>query len=154
MQQQQFENMLFYSKASNVIDVGFVDGSDYSYYWFYVNKSGSSEQIGFETSVHYTAEPFNITASHSFVDSLSSTNRENEVQFPAIAQDGAHLLNASVMYSPLKELDLSLSVKNILGENNLSPMIIYNSGIAGAPAFESTTFWLNVRVNFDGNLTK
>lgn len=203
----QLENVLFYSKASNVIDVGFVDGSnlppigsdipgkvddsDYSYYWFYVNKSGSSEQIGFETSVRYTAEPFNITASHSFVDALSSTNRANEVQFPAIAEnvtrlnvifkpwkqvafganylffdswniptadklkaEGAHLLNASVMYSPLKELDLSLSVKNILGENNLSPMIIYNSGVAGAPAFESTTFWLNVRVNFDGNLTK
>ncbi len=196
----QFENVLFYSKASSVIDVGFVDGSnlspigtdipgkvddsDYTYYWFYVNKSGSSEQIGFETSVRYSTEPFNIIASHSFVDALSSTNRSNEVQLPAIAQnvtrlnvifkpwehvafganylffdswniptaenlkaDGAHLLNASVMYSPLKELDLSLSVKNILGETNLSPMINYDSGIAGGSAFESTTFWITTRIN-------
>ena len=199
----QFEDVLFYSKASSVIDVGFVDGSnlapigtdipgkvddsDYTYYWFYVNKAGSSEQIGFETSVRYIAEPFNITASHSFVDSLSFSGLTNEVQLPGIAQnvtrlnvifkpwekvafgvnylfydswniptaanlkaDGAHLLNASVMYSPIKELDLSLSMKNILAENNLSPMIAYNKGIPGAPALESTTFWLNFRVNFDG----
>lgn len=196
----QLENVLFYSKDSHVIDVGFVDGdnlppigsdipgkvdnSPYSYYWFYVNK-GSSEQIGFETSIRYTSELFNITASHSFVDALSSNNRANGVQLPAIAQsvtrlnmifkpweqvafganylffdswniptaanlkaDGAHLLNVSVMYSPIKELDVSLSVKNILGENNLSPMINYNKGVAGAPAFESTTFWMNFRVNF------
>lgn len=196
----QLENVLFYSKASNVIDVGFVEGKnlppigsdvpgkygdDYTWYWFYVNKSGSSEQIGFETSVYYTAESFNITVSHSFVDSLNSTIAKNEVQLPAVAQnvtrlnmifkpwkqiafganylffdswnvpvpnnvkaEGAHLLNASMIYSPLKELELSLSVKNILGENNLSPMIAYDTGIAGAPALESTTFWLNFRFDF------
>ena len=198
----QLENVLFYSKTLHVLDVGFVDGdnlpaigsdvpgkvdgSDYTYYWFYNNKSGSAEQLGFETSLNYNAAPFNITASHSFVEGLSSTNKR-EVQLPAIAQnvsrlnvifkpwekvsfganylffdtwntvtytkaDGAHLLNASVMYSPLKELDLSLNVKNILGENNLYPMMSYDKGIPGAPALESTTFWLNFRVSFDRKL--
>lgn len=198
----QLENVLFYSKTLHVLDVGFVDGSnlppigsdvpgkvddsDYTYYWFYNNKSGSAEQLGFETSLNYNAAPFNITASHSFVEGLSSSNKR-EVQLPVIAQnvsrlnvifkpwekvslganylffdnwnthfftkaDGAHLLNASIMYSPLKELELSLNVKNILGENNLYPMMSYDKGIPGVPAIESPTFWLNFRLSFSGRL--
>lgn len=209
----QFENVLFYSKDKNMIDVGFIDsemcqcvlptigsdipgkdesGSDpYYWYWFYANRHGrGKEQIGFETSIHYTTDIFNATASHSFVDSLNNSGRS---QLPAIAQnvtrfnfifkpwenlafganylffnswnipttqnfkaDGSHLLNASVMYSPpkIKELELSLNVKNILGENNLSPMIAYNpeitGSVPGAPALESTTFWLNFRLSFGG----
>lgn len=200
----QFENVLFYSKALHVIDVDAICGdclemtlppvgSDIpgsNWYWFYVNKAGSSEQLGFETSVHYVAEPFNITASHSFVDTLSYKypNIESQ-QLPAIAQnvsrlnvifkpwekvslganylfydswnatngtraDGAHLLNASVMYSPLKQLELSVSVKNILAEDSLYPMLNHLSNMKqpGTPALESTTFWLNFRLSFGGRL--
>ncbi len=199
----QFENVLFYSKSSHTIDVDVIDGDQlgitlppvgsdvpsYNFYWFYANKASRSEQIGFETSVHYTAEPFSITASHSFVDALSYTGQTTtQVQLPAIAQnvsrvnvifkpwekvslganylfydswnatngtqaEGANLLNASVMYSPWKQLELSASVKNILGENNLYPMLNYAPGVKpGAPALESTTFWLNFRFSFGGKL--
>ena len=200
----QFENVLFYSKALNVIDVDAVGGDDfgitlppvgsdvpgYNWYWFYMNKAGSSEQFGFESSVHYVAEPFNITASHSFVDALSYTGQTagGQTQLPGVAPnvsrlnvifkpwekvslgvnylfynswdspngtqpEGAHLLNASVMYSPWKPLELSASVKNILGENSLYPMLNYLPDIKpGAPALESTTFWLNFRFSFEGKI--
>jgi outer membrane receptor protein involved in Fe transport len=200
----QFENVLFYSKALHVIDVDAVGGDDfgitlppvgsdvpgYNWYWFYMNKAGSSEQFGFESSVHYVAEPFNITASHSFVDALSYTGQTagGQTQLPGVAPnvsrlnvvfkpwekvslganylfynswnspngtqaDGAHLLNASVIYSPWKQLELSASVKNILGENSLYPMLNYLPDIKpGAPALESTTFWLNFRFSFEGKI--
>jgi outer membrane receptor protein involved in Fe transport len=198
-QHWQFENVLFYSKASKTIDVDAICGDclkmtlppigndipGYNWYWFYVNKAGSSEQIGFETSVRYAAEPFNIAASHSLVDPLSYTgSTTRQVQMPAIAQNvtrfnviykpwkqvsfganylfydswndtlgrptqGAHLLNTSVIYTPYKSLELTLSVKNILGENNLYPILNYvsNDVAPGAPAIESTTFWLSTRIN-------
>jgi hypothetical protein len=155
-----------------------------------MNKAGSSEQFGFESSVHYVAEPFNITASHSFVDALSYTGQTagGQTQLPGVAPnvsrlnvvfkpwekvslganylfynswnspngtqaDGAHLLNASVIYSPWKQLELSASVKNILGENSLYPMLNYLPDIKpGAPALESTTFWLNFRFSFEGKI--
>jgi outer membrane receptor protein involved in Fe transport len=199
----QFENVLFYSKVKHVIDVDVIDGDQlgitlppvgsdvpgYNYYWFYINKAGGSEQFGFESSVHYVAEPFNITASHSFVDALSYTGQATtQAQLPGVAPNvsrlnvifkpwekvslganylfynswnspngtqakGAHLLNASVIYSPWKQLELSLNVKNILNENSLYPMLNYLPDIKpGAPALESTTFWLNFRVSFDGKL--
>ncbi len=200
----QFENVLFYSKSLNVIDVDAVGGDDfgitlppvgsdvpgYNWYWFYMNKAGSSEQFGLESSVHYVAEPFNITASHSFVDALSYMGQTagGQAQLPGVAPnvsrlniifkpwekvsfgvnylfynswnspngtkaEGAHLLNASVMYSPWKQLELSASVKNILDENSLYPMLNYLPDIKpGAPALESTTFWLNFRLSFGGNL--
>ena len=196
----QFENVLFYSKALNMIGVDAICGCNSTppvilptlghdmpsdnWYWFYINKAGSKEQLGFETSIRYLAEPFNITASHSLVEPLTMTTPlVGELALPAIAQhvtrfnmvvkpwaqvslgvnylfypswnapnsssksaEGAHLLNASIMYSPVKPLELSMSVKNILGENNLYPMIHYVD-TPGAPAIESTTFWLSTRIN-------
>lgn len=201
----QFSNVLFYSKASQLIDVGFIEGnklgvtlppigaiipSDNSY-WFYINKAGNSQQIGFETSLNYTRDAFNITASHSFVDSLNYTSdfSAHALPLPAISQNvsrlnmlfkpwknvtfgvnylfyapwnaqattqGAHLLNASVMYAPWKNVELTLSAKNLLNENNLYPMLtdIAVKQNPGGPALESTTFWLNFRLHIDENLMR
>lgn len=206
----RFENVLFYQKTSHSIgvDVIYNEGSantlppvgsdvpgifqDDTWYWFYINNKGNSEQIGFETSVHYVAQPFNITASHSLVDALTYKDTNDlQIKLPAVAQnisrlnvifkpwekvslganylfynswnawnntkgiqaDGAHLLNASVMYSPWKPLELSLNVKNILNENSLYPMLSYAANSQpGSPALESMTFWFNFRVSFGGKL--
>ncbi|MDO9103461.1 MAG: TonB-dependent receptor [Methylovulum sp.] len=63
--------------------------------------------------------------------------------------DGGHLLSAGVLYSPWERLELSLSVKNILGENNLYPMNNNaNSFVSpGTPALEATTFWLKAKLS-------
>lgn len=208
----RLENVLFYQRTSHSIGVDVIYNEDSTnplppigsdipgvvmpqgdtYYWFYKNEKGNSDQIGFETSVHYVQQPFNITASHSFIDALTYENTNAlQIKLPAVAQNvsrlnvifkpwekvslgmnylfydswnawndktgieanGAHLLNASVMYSPWKPLELSLNVKNILDENSLYPMLSYTENAKpGSPALESTTFWLNFRFSFGGKL--
>lgn len=63
--------------------------------------------------------------------------------------EGGHLLNASAIYSPFERLELTLSVKNILGENNLYPMnnTVGGDQSPGVPALERTTFWLKARLS-------
>ena len=63
--------------------------------------------------------------------------------------EGGHLLSASALYSPIERLELSVSVKNILGENNLYPMNNNAKSFVspGTPALESTTFWLKAKLS-------
>lgn len=63
--------------------------------------------------------------------------------------DGGHLLSASAIYVPWEQLELSLSVKNILGENNLYPMTNNVNGDVspGTPTLEKTTFWIKARMS-------
>jgi outer membrane receptor protein involved in Fe transport len=202
----QWENVLFHNHIQNIIGVASIRGDDLGVivpsigsdvpgsvnnYWFFKNNDGSIDQLGFETSLHYVAEPFNITLSHAYVDVLSvsqqnigsmyitkngqlratpqNVSRLNIAWHPlqkitfginylyygtwyatdGTQADGGHLLGAAALYTPVERLELSLSVKNILGENNLYPMNNNVNGDVspGTPALEATTFWLKAKLN-------
>jgi len=202
----QWENVLFHNHVQNIIGVASIRGDDLGVivpsigsdvpgsvnnYWFFKNNDGSIDQLGFETGLHYVAEPFNISLSHAYVDVLSvseqnlgsmyitkngqlratpqNVSRLNIAWHPlqkitfgvnylyygtwyatdGTQADGGHLLSAAALYTPVERLELSLSVKNILGENNLYPMNNNVNGDVspGTPALEATTFWLKAKLN-------
>ncbi len=202
----QFENVVFYNVANNIINAASIRGNELGVtlppigsdvpgsvnnYWYFKNNTGNIEQLGLEASLRYVAEPFNVTASHAFVEMLSASTQNigsmyvtSTDQLRAVPQnvtrlniiwrplqqvslgvnylyysewyasnglqaEGGHLLNASAIYSPWERLELTLNVKNILGENNLYPMNNNAGGdiSPGTPALETTTFWLKARLS-------
>jgi len=199
----QFDTVVFYNIAKNIIDVGGfslppdqplppigtdVPGSNNNY-WFFKNNTGSIEQLGVEASARYAIESFNATLSHAVVDMLSASDQnlgsmyvsktgdmraapQNVTRLNLVWKprqnltvgvnylyysdwfatngqqaDGGNLLNAALVYNPWRRLEVTLTIKNILGENNLYPM---NNNVTGAtshgtPALEETTFWLRAK---------
>ena len=65
--------------------------------------------------------------------------------------DGGLILNLSSQWNITKTLQWGVSIKNLLNEKNLSPMNSNAGGqdvSSGTPAWETTTGWTTVRLNF------
>jgi len=87
----QWDQVLFYNRVENVIDVGVIRGNalgmtfpplgndipgDWNGYWYFKNTQGEIEQIGLETSLRYDTEWLSATASHAFVEILSASPQQ------------------------------------------------------------------------------
>ncbi|MGZ8190964.1 MAG: TonB-dependent receptor plug domain-containing protein [Methylococcaceae bacterium] len=110
----------------------------------YITKTGQSQAVPQNvTRLNVVWKPLqqvSLGVNYLFYSDWYATSGEKA--------DGGNLLNASVLYTPWERLELSLNVKNILGENNLYPITNFKrTDISpGTPALEETTFWLKARL--------
>jgi len=124
----RFENVLFYNRIENIIDVGVIYGDRFSppitlpplgsdvpgtsnNYWFFKNNNGSIEQLGTEASLHYATGDWDVSASHSFVEVMAASSQNigsmyvtKDQQQKASPQNVTRL---NVIWRPLEQLSLS-----------------------------------------------
>lgn len=124
-----FENVLFYNSISHIMDLAILRGKDFNMilpnigsdspsiisnaYWFSKNNQGSINQIGNEASLRYTADNFNITASHAFVDVLSASAQNVGSMY--LSKNGQHraypqnVTRLNIIWKPLEQFSLGVN---------------------------------------------
>lgn len=125
-----------------------------------IAKGGNSMYLADDgnDNLHFKAYPESIFRANFIVTPISKLSVGMNALYYSkwyspigTVADGGLILNLSSQWNITKTLQWGVSIKNLLNEKNLSPMNSNAGGqdvSSGTPAWETTTGWTTVRLNF------